>query len=89
MKSKLEIMIGEGVRSRDVTVSGVDIRNGCWFDQHMGVTYTQSATRSLSDEECAAIDSWVAKNKLGKRISYSTWRMNNDANVTAFMLRWS
>lgn len=89
MSSKYEILVGNEVRSRDVTVSGIDTFKARVFSEAGLDTDHWHTSRSLREDEVTAIDTWVTKDKRGHRISYSTWRMKTDADVTAFMLRWS
>ena len=34
------------------------------------------------------IDQWVLDRKIGYRLAYNMWRLNNEADVTSFLLRW-
>ena len=87
MSGKYEITVGEGVRSRDVTVSGIGLVQ-LWYNADTGATYPVSDPRSLTEDEITDIDDWVTKGKLGRRISYSTWRLDSEATVTAFLLKF-
>ena len=35
------------------------------------------------------VDRWVLQHDLGRRQSYTMWRMNNADAVTAFILKWA
>lgn len=34
------------------------------------------------------IDDWVTEAGIGIRVAYATWRLNDGASVTLFILRW-
>lgn len=34
------------------------------------------------------IDQWVLDSKIGYRLAYNMWRLNNETGVTSFLLRW-
>jgi len=43
----------------------------------------------LSDAQMQPIQDWCDKHDCGKRLSFDLFQFRNDAEVTAFMLRWA
>lgn len=84
MKSNFEIQIGEGVRSRDCSVLRY-----VSFSAPNGNSVGNLMAETLTEKEVFAIQDWVHDNGLGRRISWATWRLVDDAAVTAFVLKWS
>lgn len=84
MKSNFEIRIGEGVRSRDCTVFRY-----IYFNTPRGDIVSDLMAETLTEKEVFAIQDWVHDNRLGRRISWATWRLVDDAAVTSFVLKWS
>jgi hypothetical protein len=44
---------------------------------------------ALSEDEVTEIDEWVRENKIGIRTAYDMWKLDTDATVTLFLLRWN
>lgn len=44
---------------------------------------------AIDEHEAAEIDQFVQANQLGLRTSYDMWKLNSDAAVTLFKLKWS
>jgi len=43
----------------------------------------------VTEEDIDAIIQWCETNQCGRRQSYSMWEFRTEAEVTAFLLRWS
>lgn len=44
---------------------------------------------AISEQEANEIDRFVQSNQLGQRVSFDRWKLNSDAAVTMFRLKWS
>lgn len=44
---------------------------------------------AIDEHEAGEIDQFVQANQLGLRTSYDMWKLNSDAAVTMFKLKWS
>lgn len=44
---------------------------------------------AIEEHEANEIDQFVQANQLGQRTSYDMWKLNSDAAVTMFKLKWS
>lgn len=44
---------------------------------------------AIKEHEANEIDQFVQANQLGQRTSYDMWKLNSDAAVTMFKLKWS
>jgi hypothetical protein len=45
-------------------------------------------SESLTDDEADAIMTWTMQNKCGVRMSFDMWKFRNEAELTAFVLKW-
>ena len=41
------------------------------------------------DEELDAAAEWSREHKCGQRMAYDLWRFKDEAEITAFLLKWS
>ena len=44
---------------------------------------------TLSEKEAQAIDFWVRRSKLGKRIAWDMWKLKDTTALSLFILKWS
>lgn len=45
--------------------------------------------QEIDTNEADIITEWVTNCKIGRRIAWDQWQLNNDDAVTMFLLKWS
>lgn len=60
-------------------------KSGHWVEVELAHNWPDVSTIMFLSE----IDKWILQHDLGRRQSYTMWRMNNADAVTAFILKWA
>jgi len=60
-----------------------------WQREGMSLTATSHCHELFTDTYMNTIQDWSAECHCGLRISFDTWRFDTEADITAFLIRWS